>query len=94
LKIQKLLLFISVASAILIVHVDDENDNDPVFRQKFYKRTVMENSQPGVPIIIVMADDIDKNRTIHYSIEGSNCILLKHKVLYCFKYYLTFQILP
>lgn len=61
-------LFISLAT--LIVHVDDENDNDPVFRQKFYKRTVMENSQPGIPIITVMADDVDKNRTIHYSIEG------------------------
>jgi hypothetical protein len=63
-----------IVIAILIVHVDDENDNDPVFRQKFYKkfykRTVMENSQPGVPIITVMADDADKNRTIHYSIEG------------------------
>jgi len=30
----------------------------------------MENSQPGVPIITIMADDADKNRTIHYSIEG------------------------
>lgn len=58
--------------AILIIHVDDENDNDPVFRQNIYKRTVMENSQPGVPIITVMADDIDKNRTIHYSLEGLN----------------------
>lgn len=63
-------IFIFHFTAILIVHVDDENDNDPVFRQKFYKRTVMENSQPGVPIITVMADDADKNRTIHYSIEG------------------------
>lgn len=62
------LLFISLAT--LIVHVDDENDNDPVFRQNVYKRTVMENSQPGIPIITVMADDADKNRTIHYSIEG------------------------
>lgn len=62
-----------VSLAILIVHVDDENDNDPVFRQKVYKRTVMENSQPGVPIITVMADDADKNRTMHYSIEGLHC---------------------
>ncbi|XP_060850417.1 cadherin-23-like [Rhopalosiphum padi] len=61
-----------IVQTILIVHVDDENDNDPVFRQKFYKRTVMENSQPGVPIITVMADDADKNRTIHYSIEDSS----------------------
>lgn len=32
----------------------------------------MENSQPGIPIINVMADDADKNRTIYYSIEGLN----------------------
>lgn len=34
----------------------------------------MENSQPGMPIITVMADDADKNRTIYYSIEGFNQI--------------------
>jgi hypothetical protein len=47
-----------------------------VFRQKVYKRTVMENSQPGVPIITVMADDTDKNRTMHYSIEGFEFICI------------------
>jgi len=67
-----IVIIIIVSSAILIVHVDDENDNDPIFRQKFYKRTVMENSRPGVPVITVTADDADKNRTIHYWIEGKS----------------------
>ncbi|XP_050524905.1 cadherin-23 [Daktulosphaira vitifoliae] len=63
---------VQFAEGFLIIHVDDENDNSPIFRQDFYKRTVMENSQPGVPIITVLADDADKNRTIQYFIEESS----------------------
>jgi ABC-type siderophore export system fused ATPase/permease subunit len=48
----------------------DENDNNPKFRRPFYRRSVTENSKSGVTIVNVVADDVDKNRTITYSLEG------------------------
>jgi ABC-type siderophore export system fused ATPase/permease subunit len=56
--------------AILTIIVDDENDNSPIFRKPFYRRTVTENSQAGITILNIVADDADKNRTISYSLEG------------------------
>lgn len=57
-------------SAILTITIEDENDNNPKFRKPFYKRSVPENSKNGVTIVNVIADDIDKNRSITYSLEG------------------------
>ncbi|XP_073991281.1 cadherin 88C isoform X3 [Rhodnius prolixus] len=65
---------IQIASAILNIIVEDENDNNPVFRKPFYRRTVTENSQNGINIANIVADDADKNRTITYSLQGTHSI--------------------
>lgn len=53
-----------VTSSVLTVIVDDENDNNPVFRKPFYKRSITENSKSGDPVVSVVADDADRNRSI------------------------------
>lgn len=58
------------ASSTLTVIIDDENDNNPKFKKPFYKRSVTENSANGVTIANVVAYDVDKNRSISYSLEG------------------------
>ncbi|KAG6445752.1 hypothetical protein O3G_MSEX004072 [Manduca sexta] len=63
------------ASATLTIVVDDENDNNPVFRKPFYKTSITENSKNGVNIVNVIADDADKNRTMTYFIEGREELL-------------------
>ncbi|XP_054269612.1 cadherin-23-like [Macrosteles quadrilineatus] len=60
-----------ITSGVLTIVIEDENDNNPMFRKPFYRRFITENSQLGVPIINVVADDADKNRTITYSLEGA-----------------------
>ncbi|CAB3223205.1 unnamed protein product [Arctia plantaginis] len=63
------------ASATLTITIDDENDNNPVFRKPFYKTSITENSKTGVNIATVIADDADKNRTMTYFIEGREELL-------------------
>uniref|UniRef100_A0A1B0CCE9 Putative cadherin egf lag seven-pass g-type receptor n=1 Tax=Lutzomyia longipalpis TaxID=7200 RepID=A0A1B0CCE9_LUTLO len=62
-----------VPGALSIV-IEDENDNSPKFRKPFYKRSIMENSPNGVTIVNIVAYDVDKNRTITYSLEGPSDI--------------------
>lgn len=59
-----------VATAFLTILVEDVNDNNPRFRKPFYKRSIAENSPNGVTILNVAAFDVDKNRTISYSLDG------------------------
>ncbi|BES92052.1 Cadherin domain [Nesidiocoris tenuis] len=61
-------------SAVLNVVIEDENDNNPEFRKPFYKRSVTENSQNGITIANIVADDADKNRTITYSLQGGKSL--------------------
>ncbi|CAB0015650.1 unnamed protein product [Nesidiocoris tenuis] len=61
-------------SAVLNVVIEDENDNNPEFRKPFYKRSVTENSQNGITIANIVADDADKNRTITYSLQGGKTL--------------------
>lgn len=63
-----------VVHAVLTIIIEDENDNNPVFRKPFYRRSITENSKNGITIVNVVADDADKNRTIKYSLEGSKAI--------------------
>lgn len=72
---------VQIASDILTIIVQDENDNNPKFRKSFYKTSITENSKPGMHIETVIADDADKNRTMTYILEG------KEKVGYCKKLY-------
>lgn len=63
-----------IAHAVLTIIVEDENDNNPVFRKPFYRRSITENSKNGLTVANIVADDADKNRTIRYSMEGSKAI--------------------
>nr|CAH7720091.1 unnamed protein product [Callosobruchus chinensis] len=59
-----------LATANIVIGIEDVNDNAPKFREPFYKFSVTENSKYGVPIGSVVADDPDKNKTVTYSLEG------------------------
>lgn len=59
------------ATGTLTITVEDENDNSPVFKKPFYKRSITENSKMGINIANVVAEDKDKNRTIKYSLEAA-----------------------
>ncbi|XP_050735758.1 cadherin-23-like isoform X6 [Eriocheir sinensis] len=63
------------ATATLTIIVEDTNDNDPQFRKPYYRRSVAENSKNGTTVVSVVADDIDKNRTIAYSLQGPRQVL-------------------
>ncbi|KAH9634731.1 hypothetical protein HF086_017514 [Spodoptera exigua] len=63
------------ASATLTIVVDDENDNNPVFRKPMYKASITENSKNGVNIATVIADDADKNKSMNYFLEGREDLL-------------------
>lgn len=59
-----------VVNGILNILIEDENDNNPKFKKPFYKRAITENSPNGVTVANVVAFDMDKNRTITYSMGG------------------------
>uniref|UniRef100_A0A1A9WMM0 Cadherin domain-containing protein n=1 Tax=Glossina brevipalpis TaxID=37001 RepID=A0A1A9WMM0_9MUSC len=63
-----------LVEGILSLHILDENDNNPKFKEPFYKRSITENSKNGVQIVQLKAYDNDKNRTITYSLEGNALI--------------------
>ncbi|KAM8704917.1 hypothetical protein ACLKA7_009385 [Drosophila subpalustris] len=60
-----------IVEGFLSIQIQDENDNNPKFRQPFYRQTITENSINGVMIANVLAYDVDKNRTIAYALEGN-----------------------
>lgn len=60
------------ASATVVLQVQDENDNDPVFYPKNYEITVNENDPPGTPVVSVTATDKDENQRIHYAITSGD----------------------
>ena len=55
-----------VASTTIAIIVDDINDNSPKFKAPFYSSSVRENSDIGTVITTIVAEDLDKNRTISY----------------------------
>lgn len=59
------------ATATLTVRIEDVNDNRPKFQKQFYRQAVTENTKPGSPIVTVVAEDADKNRSLTYSLQGS-----------------------
>jgi len=61
---------------LLHVHVDDVNDNAPVFIQRTYRAVVDEEQQPPVAVVTVSATDFDDPT----SISSLFCLLLR-----CFK---------
>jgi len=59
---------LQIAHAVLVVTINDENDNDPKFRVDPYVGTVAENTEPGIVVMTVTAEDADKDRSIRYSL--------------------------
>uniref|UniRef100_A0A182JWJ6 Cadherin domain-containing protein n=1 Tax=Anopheles christyi TaxID=43041 RepID=A0A182JWJ6_9DIPT len=64
-----------MANTFLKITVLDENDNNPKFRKPFYKHSIAENSQYGVTVCTVVAEDADQNKTVKYSLEGEKGVL-------------------
>lgn len=60
------------AEMLVLITVIDENDNNPQFEKPFYVASLPENSAVGYGVVSVLAHDIDKNRTIQYSLEGGS----------------------
>ena len=55
-----------MAFTTITIIVNDVNDNSPEFQESFYSSSVRENSDIGFMIATIVANDIDKNRTISY----------------------------
>ncbi|XP_069162090.1 protocadherin-like wing polarity protein stan isoform X3 [Procambarus clarkii] len=60
------------ASATVILQIQDQNDNDPVFHPKNYEVAVSESDYPGTPVVTVTATDRDENPRLHYAITSGN----------------------
>ncbi|XP_067619192.1 cadherin-23 [Eurosta solidaginis] len=63
-----------VVEGYLNIIIEDENDNNPKFKQPFYRKTITENSINGILIVNILAYDVDKNKTITYSLEGNPAV--------------------
>ncbi|KAF5272299.1 hypothetical protein FQR65_LT04956 [Abscondita terminalis] len=61
---------LQVTKGSITIEIEDVNDNNPKFRKSYYRFAVTENSKNGVVIGNVIADDVDKNRTVRYTLEG------------------------
>ncbi|XP_052863308.1 cadherin-23 [Anopheles cruzii] len=64
-----------IASTVLRISILDENDNNPRFRKPFYKYSIAENTQYGVTVGTVVAEDPDINKTVKYNLEGEKAVL-------------------
>ncbi|XP_042226939.1 protocadherin-like wing polarity protein stan, partial [Homarus americanus] len=60
------------ASATVILQIQDQNDNDPIFDPLNYEVSVSEREYPGTPVITVTATDKDENPQLHYAITSGN----------------------
>ncbi|KAK4469597.1 hypothetical protein MN116_007133 [Schistosoma mekongi] len=59
------------ATMTITLHILDANDNEPIFKEQFYKAEIKENSPIGTKIIKMNAidNDIGINAQIYYSLE-------------------------
>jgi len=60
------------SQTLLQVHVDDVNDNVPVFLQRVYHAVVLEEQQPPVAVVTVSATDFD-DPTSMYQLHCIHC---------------------
>ncbi|CAG7830108.1 unnamed protein product [Allacma fusca] len=58
-----------IATASLILKIEDVNDNSPVFRSNPYLSSIPENSKLGTPVLMVTADDADVEKTLRYTLR-------------------------
>lgn len=56
----------------MVLQIQDQNDNDPVFWPKVYDAVIGEDATPGTPVLTVTAADRDENPRLQYSIVGGN----------------------
>ena len=54
---------------VVLQQLQDANDNAPQFRKEYYHRSIAENAKLGTTIVSVVADDVDRNRSISYSLQ-------------------------
>lgn len=76
-----------MSETLVIVEINDINDNSPVFSQKDYKISVLEDSKPLKSVLNVKAVDIDSSDTdeeikrgygkVRYSLTGENANLFE-----------------
>jgi cadherin EGF LAG seven-pass G-type receptor 1 len=66
----------NIVTVQIHIRLIDANDNSPVFNQKRYQASVMENLRldPPAPILQVHAEDLDEgnNGAVKYSITSGN----------------------
>lgn len=60
------------ATATVMLQIQDQNDNDPVFEPRVYEAIVGEDATPGTPVLTVTAADRDENPRLHYTLVGGN----------------------
>ena len=67
-----------IARTAVVVHVQDHNDNEPVFASNPYLVSVPENINVGSLVLRVFAEDLDhgKNGEVAYSFRGADQITL------------------
>ena len=61
-------------NSYLYIKLIDENDNIPLFTEEIYNVTVVENSEPGISVIQVTANDLDigNNANVSFAIMSGN----------------------
>ncbi|XP_043190636.1 protocadherin-like wing polarity protein stan isoform X2 [Amphibalanus amphitrite] len=60
------------ASAGVLITIQDQNDNDPVFDPKVYETSLSETAPPGTRVIELEAHDPDEASRLHYEITQGN----------------------
>ena len=60
------------ATTKVILQIQDQNDNDPVFEPKIYESVISEDALPGTPVLTVTASDRDENPRLQYQIINGN----------------------
>ena len=60
------------ASASVVITIQDQNDNDPVFDPKVYETSLSETATPGTRVIEIEAHDPDEESRLHYEITQGN----------------------
>jgi cadherin 23 len=64
-----------ISRSSLFITILDINDNNPMFKKNIYSSVLNENVPKDSEILTISAEDIDKNRTVVYNLEGSLKIL-------------------
>lgn len=60
------------ATATVVLQIQDQNDNDPLFNPKNYEVALSETEQPGTPVVTITASDKDEDPRLHYAITSGN----------------------